>query len=43
MIQITPSLFLNDDEIEETFIRATGPGGQKVNKTESAARLGGYS
>ena len=39
MIQITPSLFLNDDEIEETFIRATGPGGQKVNKTESAVQL----
>lgn len=39
MIQITPSIILEDSEIEEHFIRATGPGGQKVNKTESAVQL----
>ncbi len=39
MIKITPSLALQDDEIEERFIRSPGPGGQKVNKTESAVQL----
>jgi ribosome-associated protein len=39
MIQITPSISLNEAEIEEAFIRASGPGGQKVNKTESAVQL----
>jgi ribosome-associated protein len=39
MIQITPSIQINDNEIEEQFIRAPGPGGQKVNKTETAVQL----
>jgi ribosome-associated protein len=39
MIKITPSITLNENEIEEQFIRAPGPGGQKVNKTESAVQL----
>ncbi len=39
MIQITPSISINENEIEEHFIRAPGPGGQKVNKTESAVQL----
>ena len=33
------TITLSDDELEENFIRATGPGGQKVNKTESAVQL----
>ena len=39
MIQITPSISINENEIEESFVRAPGPGGQKVNKTESAVQL----
>jgi ribosome-associated protein len=39
MIKITPSISIEDNEIEEHFIRSPGPGGQKVNKTESAVQL----
>lgn len=39
MIRITPSLWLDESEIEETFVRASGPGGQHVNKTSSAVQL----
>ena len=39
MIEITPSINIDESEIEEHFIRAPGPGGQKVNKTESAVQL----
>jgi ribosome-associated protein len=39
MIEITPSINIDESEIEEQFIRAPGPGGQKVNKTESAVQL----
>ena len=39
MIPVTPSISLDDREIEERFIRAPGPGGQKVNKTQSAVQL----
>ncbi len=39
MIQITTSIAIDENEIEEHFIRSPGPGGQKVNKTESAVQL----
>ncbi len=39
MIQVTPSISLDENEIEEHFVRSPGPGGQKVNKTESAVQL----
>ena len=39
MIRITPTLALDEREIEETFIRASGPGGQHVNKTSTAVQL----
>ncbi len=39
MIRITPSLAIAESEIEERFIRASGPGGQNVNKLASAVQL----
>jgi len=39
MIEITDTIVLRDDEIEEQFIRSPGAGGQKVNKTASAVQL----
>jgi ribosome-associated protein len=39
MIQITPSLALADDEVVERMIKASGPGGQHVNKTSNAVEL----
>ena len=39
MIEITPNLALSDDEIVERFVKASGPGGQHVNKTSSAVEL----
>ena len=39
MISITDDLALDEREMSETFIRASGPGGQNVNKVASAAQL----
>jgi len=39
MIAITDTLALDDAEISESFIRASGPGGQNVNKVASAVQL----
>ena len=39
MIRITPSITIDESEISETFIRASGPGGQNVNKIASAVQL----
>src|SRR5512132_2408225 len=39
MIRITPSISIGEDELEEHFIRASGPGGQNVNKLASAVQL----
>ena len=39
MIPVTASISLDPDEIELTFIRASGPGGQNVNKVSSAVQL----
>lgn len=39
MIDITENIVIAESEIEERFIRSPGPGGQKVNKTESAVQL----
>ena len=39
MIPITERVALDEREIEESFIRASGPGGQNVNKVASAVQL----
>ena len=39
MLQITPTLAIDESEIREAFVRASGPGGQNVNKVATAVQL----
>jgi RF-1 domain len=41
MITITDRIAIEEAEIAATFIRASGPGGQNVNKVSNAAQLRG--
>jgi ribosome-associated protein len=39
LIPVTRTIHLDESEIEESFVRSSGPGGQKVNKTATAVKL----
>ena len=39
MLQITPSLQIDERELQLEYIRASGPGGQNVNKVATAVQL----
>ncbi len=39
MIRITSRLAIDDREVDESFVRASGPGGQNVNKLSTAVQL----
>jgi ribosome-associated protein len=39
VLQITDTIAIADEEITERFVRASGPGGQHVNKTSTAVEL----
>ncbi len=38
-VPITPTIAFDPDELQETFIRASGPGGQNVNKVSTAVQV----
>lgn len=39
MLPVTPEILIDDAELEERFVRASGPGGQNVNKVATAVQL----
>ena len=39
MLPITPGFAIDESELEERFVRASGPGGQNVNKVATAVQL----
>jgi len=39
MLEVTPTLVIEESELSERFVRASGPGGQNVNKVATAVEL----
>ncbi len=39
MIPVTDTIAIDESELEESFVRSSGPGGQNVNKVSSAVQL----
>jgi ribosome-associated protein len=39
MLEITPAIAIEESELSERFVRASGPGGQNVNKVATAVEL----
>ena len=39
MIRVTDSIFIDESELTEDFVRSSGPGGQNVNKLSTAVQL----
>jgi ribosome-associated protein len=39
MLQVAPGITIDDSELEERFVRSSGPGGQNVNKVSTSVQL----
>jgi ribosome-associated protein len=39
MLRVTDSIVIDDSELDERFVRSSGPGGQHVNKVATAVQL----
>ncbi|MGE0852904.1 MAG: alternative ribosome rescue aminoacyl-tRNA hydrolase ArfB [Hyphomicrobiaceae bacterium] len=39
MLHVTPTIAIDETELQEVFLRAAGPGGQNVNKVSTAVQL----